>query len=80
MDRDFEFLKHGYSANSYLEVLEAEVTPWHQTLDKGYVFMQDNVSIHKAEKVKDWFKAHGIDLIIDWPPYFPDLNPIEHVW
>ena len=39
MDRDFESLKHGYSANSYLEVLEAEVAPWHQTLDKGYVFM-----------------------------------------
>jgi hypothetical protein len=25
MDRDFKSLKHRYSANSYLEVLEAEV-------------------------------------------------------
>ncbi|EYE92581.1 uncharacterized protein EURHEDRAFT_186358 [Aspergillus ruber CBS 135680] len=26
-----------------------------------------------------WFDEHGIPLI-DWPPYSPDLNPIEHAW
>jgi hypothetical protein len=68
MDQDFESLKHRYSANSYLEVLDAEVWPAYQAQDPGYVFMQDNASIHTAGKVKDWFIDHGITRIIGWPP------------
>ena len=39
MDRDFESAKHGYSAASYLEVLEAEVAPIYATLEPGYLFI-----------------------------------------
>ena len=46
MDRDFKLAKHGYSANSYLEVREAEIAPIFKELDDGYLFMQDNASIH----------------------------------
>ena len=60
MDRDFESKKHGYFANLYLEVLEAEVRPLVDLLDLGYVFMQDNASIHRAIVVRNWFTEHGI--------------------
>ena len=80
MDRDFESKKYRYSANSYLQVLNIEVTFTHTSLDSGYIFMQDNTSIHTAHTVRNWFSDHGIARITDWLPYSPDLNPIEHIW
>ena len=80
MDRDFESVKHRYSIELYLEVLEAEVYPIYSILDPGYEFMQDNASIYTAIKVKEWFEERGIILLEDWPLYSPDLNPIEYIW
>ena len=79
MDRDFESIKHGCSAESYLEVLNAEVGPIFSTLEPGYEFMQGIASIHMAGKVKEWFEARGITLLEGWPPYSLDLNPIKHI-
>jgi hypothetical protein len=36
IDQDFESAKHRYSANSYLEVLDAEVEPIFEDLDNRY--------------------------------------------
>jgi transposase len=81
MDRDFESKKHGYSANSYLKVLDAQVGPMFRNFDDpGYEFMQDNASIHTAGTVKAWFRKKRIRLLPNWPPFSPDLNPIEHIW
>ena len=80
MDYNFESLKHSYSANSYLEVLDDEVDLWYQKLDPGYYFIQDNASIHTTKKVKRWFVSHDVEIVADQPPYSPNLNPIEHIW
>ena len=42
MDRDFQSKKNGFSANSYIEVLDANV----QYMDDDICFIQDNASIH----------------------------------
>ena len=76
INRDFEAKKHEYSTNSYIKVLDAQVAR-HYTDDLWFV--HDNAPIHTANKVKDWFKEQRVD-VTDWPPYSPDLNPIEHAW
>jgi transposase len=76
LERDFESKKQGYSANSYLALLEDLVLP---NYTDDLIFMQDNAPIHTAKKVTKWFEEMGIR-VTDWPPYSPDLNPIEHTW
>ena len=75
IDRDFESKKEGFTTNSYIEVLDAHA----QYMSDNTCFMQDNASIHTAQKVKDWFKEQKV-WTTDWPPYSPDLNPIENAW
>jgi hypothetical protein len=54
IDRDFEAKKNRYSDNSYLEVLDAEIRPVYKTNNNpGYIFIQDNASIHITYKIRD---------------------------
>jgi hypothetical protein len=51
--------------------------------EPGDIFIQDNAPTHTASVVQDWLlnwaEENGVTLL-DWPPYSPDLNPIENVW
>jgi transposase len=45
----------------------------------GLQFQQDNGPGHAAKYTKEQFITHGITSIW-WPPFSPDLSPIEKVW
>jgi len=45
--------------------------PWH--------FQQDNVRFHTTPETVTYLHEKGVTLI-EWPPWSPDLNPIENLW
>ena len=42
-------------------------------------FLHDNYKKFTSGLVKKWCFDNGIQCL-DFPPYSPDLNPIEHIW
>ncbi|GFU79013.1 transposable element Tc1 transposase [Trichonephila clavipes] len=44
-----------------------------------FLFMDDNAWPRRSIEVSDALQSENI-LHMQWPAYFPDLNPIEHAW
>jgi transposase len=77
MVRDINTKRNGFSGISYAQALEEGLLPiWPE---EGGVFQQDNAPIHRSHHVKAWLASHNITTV-KWPPYSPDINPIENVW
>lgn len=68
------------TADSYQEHIVPVVCGWNRLhRDSRFVFMQDNASSQASAATIKEMKERGIR-VLEWPPFSPDLNPIEAVW
>lgn len=72
---------HGnVNADSYRQVLETEMVPYARAhFGRNFVFQHDNAPAHHARRLQHYLEEEEIEQL-PWPPYSPDLNPIEHCW
>lgn len=62
---------------SYCKLLADNRVFYQCSLLGDYVWQQDGAPPHRA--VADLIRRH-VRNMIDWPPYSPDLSPIEQIW
>ena len=69
----------GVTGRVILECALKKILP--QILDghPDLIFMQDGAKVHQRKELVAWLKEKGYEVMV-WPPYSPDLNPIEYVW
>ena len=82
------FVDQGVKINQEVyrrNILETVVLPWAKQHfgDVNWTFQQDSAHAHEAKTTQYWCRTHFPDFIAssEWPPYSPDLNPMNYgVW
>jgi len=61
------------------EILRPHVLPFMERHPEMTRFQQDNARPHAARFTREFLDDNDIR-VLPWPPYSPDLSPIEHLW
>jgi transposase len=78
LDSDPESPRGGVSSRT-INALYRRVLPTLLSSVQNAIFQHNNAPVHTAYLVRDTLNELGFE-VMEWPPYSPDLNPIENLW
>ena len=70
----------------YIAFLHSDTFGWDDITEEfleDWVFQQDTAPGHKAKETQQWLRDHFPEFTTtkQWPPYSPDLNPLDYsIW
>lgn len=68
------------NGEKYARLMDEDIIPMLKSRYKSnFIYQQDNARPHTSKKSMEIFTKHQIS-ILKWPPYSPDLSPVENVW
>jgi hypothetical protein len=68
----------GMNADRYVRVCLCKIVP--DLVSRGLIFQHDGARPHMANSTRAYLSRKEVKMVEDWPPYSPDLNPVEHMW
>ena len=74
------FFNENMNTDLYLDILKEKKSEMRNLWGKGFILMRDNAPSHVSDKTAEYMKLTKMKEWKDWPPYSPDLNPIENIW
>jgi hypothetical protein len=80
LDGDPDAKHGGVTGRRIRECLERYLP---EAIEEEETFQHNNARTFRAKTVQNWLtrwaSENGV-FLTDWPPYSPDLNPIENIW
>lgn len=74
------FINGTVNSEKYQEILQNFLLPFiYEQNRPNVIFQQDNARPHVSISTKNWLEDNNIQTMY-WPPFSPDLNPIENLW
>ncbi len=77
------YITGSINGEKYIEVLKNLLLPELKVAREQYgdnfKLMHDNAPCHRSAIVKTFLNENQVEFI-DWPPYSPDMSPIENLW
>lgn len=74
-----EIFEDNLESSKYLQILKKKVIEMDSLYPEGWIFQQDGSGVHRAGIIEDFIDTFQEEPI-EWPPYSPDLSPIENIW
>ena len=73
-------MKGNQNSEKYMEIILQRALPIIKLqIGNDFIFQQDNCPIHVSKNSISAFQKADI-LLLDWPPYSPDINIVENIW